>query len=232
MPRIDAMAREHSGTNVSVIGVATLPQEGMKPTREFLASRAEPLAYAVAEDQDNRLAALYDVLNLGLPTVAIVDAQGRLAWIATGSDAPVEETLRAILAGEHDLAAAAEADRRLLALRAEGDRLLAAARALFNEGRIDESVPIYEQVIALDPREYGYVAGRVFTKFRNAGRADLALSLGRRAQAGPIAGEPDALEGLADDALSGDTPSPDEIALALAAAARAGDLTQWREPDA
>ena len=99
---------EEMGENVHVIGVSIWPDPNMQPTGEFVEEWGDRMDYAVANDVASKAAIRFMSAadQNGIPTVMIVDQQGKLAWI--GHPMSMDNVLASVVDGTYDLSAVAE----------------------------------------------------------------------------------------------------------------------------
>src|SRR5262249_45714706 len=120
----------------------------------FVAEKGNELGYTVALDTDRSMltAWMQAAGRQEIPTAFVVDRDGRIAWI--GSPAEIDTPLAGIVAGTHDLAAAAAKARQ----REELERKSLPLRLQFEEAARNEkwaeAIKVLDQVIALDEEEF------------------------------------------------------------------------------
>lgn len=100
-PHMSELQRRYAARGVTVIGVAVSPQPRATPTEEFVRDRRSEIGFTIAEDVEAHAhrAFLGAAGIAGIPTVMVIDARGRLAWVGTGSPMPgldeaVEQAVR------------------------------------------------------------------------------------------------------------------------------------------
>jgi thiol-disulfide isomerase/thioredoxin len=233
IPHINALAQKYRDQGVHVIGVAVAPRPGMQPTKAFVTEQGEGMTYGIAEDIEGQTSATFmeAASCFGIPTVMVVDRKGELAFI--GSPFGMDDTLAKIVAGTDDRAAAIAADA---ARRApyDGARKLAAALAHYDTldaAAATELLVTCDEALAREPDspQLAYTKYRLLTK---AGPKETASAYGREIVAGPLAKLPKALHLLAwgiVDPKSNASAAERDLDTALAAAARADELTEHKD---
>ena len=228
MPHTNQIAKDYRDRGVTVIGIAIWPRESMEPTANFVSKKGDGMDYVVAEDIDDRMGTSYmeAAEQYGIPTIMIVDRDGRLAWIGhPGMN--IEDTIDSILADDYNIDAA-------IAHRKEIDRgyaLLKDAEKLAGADKWDESFDIIDRVITIDHKEFGYLA---LIKFQyllgRFQRTDEAYTYGKTMVDTIINDDPVLLENMATFILEGPGVERRDYALADHAAGRAVELTESKEP--
>jgi len=89
-PHMNELQRRYASQGVTVIGVAVSPEPRAMTVDEFMRTRSNTIDFTIAEDVDAHAhRAFLGAAGLaGIPTVMIIDARGRLAWMGTGSPMP------------------------------------------------------------------------------------------------------------------------------------------------
>jgi len=105
MPHTSDIAERYAKHGVQVIGLALDPGNATA-TREFVEKNGDNMRYVVCEDIDGQMKTEYmeRTGTAGIPTVLIVDKDGRLAWI--GHPSNMGGPLAEIVLETYDLAAA------------------------------------------------------------------------------------------------------------------------------
>lgn len=107
MPHLTELEQEHEADGLRVVGVSIWERkegdEHAKHVDEFVQKNDERMGYTVATgtktiEEDWMRAANQN----GIPTVFIVDREGKIGWIGYGTDPSLGESLEAILKDEHD----------------------------------------------------------------------------------------------------------------------------------
>lgn len=228
MPHLNKVANTYRDRDVSVVGVAIWPQDGMEPTADFVKDQGDEMSYHVAEDINRAAADAYmaSAQLVGIPMTMIVDRDGRLAWMGHPM-MDVESVLDKILAGDYDLNSVVERQREI----ARGRALLQQAEKLARDEKWDESFVLIDQVVAIDHKEFGdlsvvkfqYLLGRF-------NRVEEAYAYGRKMVDTIINNNPVLLENTARFILEGPGFEKRDYDLAHKAAKRAVELTEGAEP--
>ncbi|MGQ0553679.1 MAG: redoxin domain-containing protein [Planctomycetota bacterium] len=110
IPHINELSKKYRDQGVNVIGPAIWPRKSMVPTAQFVTEKGDAMDYLIAEDVDGKTAATFmtSTLSNGIPTAMIIDRAGKLAWL--GHPMSIDEPLAQVVAGTHDLMAAAAVD--------------------------------------------------------------------------------------------------------------------------
>lgn len=89
-PHMSDLQRRYASRGVTVIGVAVSPQPRAMSVEEFVRTRRSEIGFSIAEDVEvHAHRAFLGAAGLaGIPTVMVIDARGRLAWMGTGSPMP------------------------------------------------------------------------------------------------------------------------------------------------
>jgi thiol-disulfide isomerase/thioredoxin len=171
-------------------------------------------------------------LQEGIPTAFIVNKEGKIAWI--GHPMEMDKPLADIVAGKWDLEAASTQfkreqapKRKFLALRA---KLIEASKS----GDPKQMLKVIDQAIAEDPAwEQTLAVPKYLVLASKEADADKAQAYGKRLVETVLKENPEVLTELARSILRAkDAPAPaaKPIQLALAAARRADELTQGKDP--
>ena len=73
-----------------------------KDADEFVRDNRRDFKYRVAEENGTTI--LRSFTDTSAPTIAIIDSDGRLAWIWPGSEPPLEKVIDLMLKGDYRLA--------------------------------------------------------------------------------------------------------------------------------
>ena len=237
IPHINELAKAHRADKVNVIGVAVWPREGMVPTAQFVEDKGDGMDYGIAEDIGGKTSDLYmkGSLSNGIPTVFVIDREGQMAWIGNPLDPAMDKAFKDIVAGKHDKAAFAAADK---------ERRDAAARDAARYARLDKHMPTITEaakakdwkkalaaadaLVAEDPSDL-YSVQVKYKIMRDSGDAAGATKFAVAQVTGPVAADANALNEWAwtivDPAQKVEAAQRD-LEVAMAAAVRADDLTK------
>jgi thiol-disulfide isomerase/thioredoxin len=235
IPHINELAKAHRGDKVNVIGVAVWPRPNMEPTDKFVADKGADMDYLIAEDIEGKTAKRFmdGSLSNGIPTVFVIDREGQMAWI--GSPFEMDGPFKQILAGNQDKAAFAAADKT---------RRDSAARDEARSARLDKHMPTInaaakakdwptalaaaDALLAEDPSDL-YAVQVKYKVMRDSGDAAGATRFAVAQVKDSAVADPMALNewawNIVDPAQKVELSERD-LDLAMAAAARADDLTQ------
>jgi tetratricopeptide (TPR) repeat protein len=165
----------------------------------------------------------------GIPAVFIVDDNGKVAWI--GHPSEMDEPLEKIVKGTWDLAAYTETHKKKMELAAKAapveDRLFASA----GEEKWEDAIAACDELIAMDPDEFGQVAVFKFQiMLQKIGDTEAAYAYAREVAKGPLGEEAWALNGIAwyivDPEFELDSRDLD---LAMRLASRANEITEGKD---
>jgi len=234
IPHMNEMHARMKDKNVHVVGVAIWPRAKMVPTKEFVEKRGDGMAYAIAEDIDGKTARTFMQAagQNGIPTVMVIDQEGRLVWIGHPMDG-LDEVVEKVVAGKFDYkqAAAEKADREAAA--AEMAAKVAPLRNDFQKAYLAKDWPavaaIADKLIALDGESFAMFNLYKYQALLMQGEKEKAAALGRELVSKTFADEPQALNGLAWFIVDpeGTIKAEDrDMELAMEAATKAVELTK------
>ncbi|MGP1309685.1 MAG: redoxin family protein [Phycisphaerales bacterium] len=231
MPHVNELHKKYKDDDVTIIGVSIWPREGMTPTTEFvnehIVADGEKMLYSVAEDIEGATARAFMEAtgSNGIPTVMIIDQQGRLAWLGHPMAKDFDSSLDQIVEGTYDIEAKAAEIRAQKELEAKAQPVLAEANRAYGSSDWTTVVDRLDTLIGM-----GYqVENMTMTKIQI-----LATRLDKPAEAwktgwsfikGPAADNAMALNALAWFIVDADGISERDYELAHVAATRANDLT-------
>lgn len=236
IPMIDHLSTiaAEQGDQVTVIGIAVGADVGIAP-EEFVEAHRTRFRYTVGMEArpDLMRQRLVGTEDLAIPHLMIVDRRGRLAWRNDPAvpEAGIDEALSRIIAGEHDLQAAAREDRRREAARQRAEPDLARLEKLESEGKIEEMVPLLKEMAAADSREFGGRGVDAFVQMLCLGRELEAYRYGRSLVATTVADQPSELVRMERAILGLPGVQYRDYGLALAAIRRAKALRGEDDPD-
>ncbi|MEM9064251.1 MAG: redoxin family protein [Planctomycetota bacterium] len=140
-----------------VLGVAIMEHD---PTAvgPYVESMGDQMDYAVAIDDRNQMSTnwMEAAQQGGIPTAFIVDRKGRIAWI--GHPLDMDEPLGQVIAGTYDLDAVLKERERLAQVRAASEGLMQRLNEQYGAGQIEEAIETMDELVALDPGEFGELA--------------------------------------------------------------------------
>jgi len=164
IPHMDSLADKHDDDGVTFIGIAIWPRDSMTPTEEFVAEKGEDMSYPIAADVNDETAKKFmrAIGRNSIPTVMIVDGDGRLAWIGHPMGG-MDEALEQIMNGSFDLEAAIERDRTKEQRAAKIEQVRQRASAAQQSGDWEGLLTAMDELMELDPQQY---AGLTLQKFQ------------------------------------------------------------------
>ncbi|MDX2149828.1 MAG: redoxin family protein [Bryobacteraceae bacterium] len=172
LPKLKALAEKHAG-RMTLLAVAVYPESGM-PVSQFLKVKGELMPYPVGEDIGERVVKRFDDGLGGLgsgsyPLKAIVDRQGRIAYLGRGYPmAGFDEALRAVLEDRHDVERAAAAHRQAIETRKRLAAVIADADARETARDFDGAAEAYRKLLAEDAGLFALPAGSIYSGMRKA----------------------------------------------------------------
>lgn len=218
MPHMSEVARKHKDDGVTVIGVAIWPRPGNAAVADFVKQSPDRMDYAVAEDVDNWTAKAYmDATDSNsIPTVAIIDRKGDLAWLGHPNDG-MDQVLAKVIAGAWDA-------RHMKDLNAKAKPLLDKANDMARQGDWDGAMSMIDQLIALDHAQFGhYAVSKYGVLHQRLGKVEEAKAYGRLAIDQIINDDAELMNQLAWFIVDAPIDNRD-LDLALAAAKKASAL--------
>src|SRR5690606_22684340 len=109
MPHLSKLQKQYAG-EVTIIGVTCPDRRNTREAVEqMVKDKGDVMAYTVAWDPQSQTSSAYmkPAGRNSIPTAFVVDQLGRIAFI--GSPSGLDQTLKELSAGTHDINAAAEA---------------------------------------------------------------------------------------------------------------------------
>lgn len=241
IPHLNDLQEEHKG-EVTFIGVAIWPRDGMTPTDEFVAEKGDAMAYHICEDIDGKTAETY--MNAmgrnGIPTAMIIDKQGKIAWVGHPSypQGEMDKAIEQILAGEYDMAAATsewnkewERTRAERENRAKARSFAQGIRECIDNEEYDNAIAKIDEAYDWNP---GMFSGFLVQKYRiMAEKMDApakASRFGAKLVEDEFANNANALNALAWEIATEAPEDKRDLKLAMNAAKRADELTDGAHP--
>ncbi|MFG0256370.1 MAG: TlpA disulfide reductase family protein [Phycisphaerales bacterium JB043] len=230
IPSNNELASKHRDDGLVIIGVHVWPRDSAPSVEAFLHDRATndslpDVEYAIAEDiSDSAMQAYITELHgLGLPASAIIDREGRLAWIGF-TNMGMEKALAEILDGTFDLEAEADRHRKLRRANAFLDTAFKASA----KGEHQRAGEAFIQCVAAYPGHYDALGGGFYVSLASSEHQDgvrLADEYARELFDAGFSVDPDALNTFAVTILDGLAGEPAHLKWALKAAQRACEMT-------
>ncbi|MHC5209649.1 MAG: redoxin domain-containing protein [Planctomycetota bacterium] len=231
IPHVSELSKKYADDGVNVIGVAIWPRESMVPTAEFVQQKSGEMAYRIAEDIDGKTAEAFmrASLSSGIPTVMIVNRAGRLAWI--GHPMEVDEPLAQVVAGTADMDAFIAADKSRRAQEVAKTTVLPRINAAYKARDWPAALAAAEDLVRLDPANPTFLRTK-YSLLAESGDAGGAAKFGHSILGGALKHNATGLNELAwfiVDPRGVLEAEQRDLALALAAAVRADELTGHKD---
>ena len=229
IPHLTALQKEY-GDRVTFIGVSVWENDQAN-VAPFVEKMGDQMAYRVAMDRldgDEKGAMASTWMQAagqrGIPAAFIVEG-GKIAWI--GHPQARDEALSAIVGGTYDLASAKQAMER----EGKSKALFVAVQEAAQKGEWQEALTKIDELLALDAQMELYAGPTRYMALLGIGQADKAAAYGKAFVAGAAKDEPNALNALAWSIVDPEAGmEPKDLDLALAAATRANDISEGKEP--
>lgn len=231
IPHIDGIADKYEDEGVTVIGVAIWPSPNMTPTSQFVAEQGEDMSYPIAADVDGRTAKKFmDAAGRnGIPTIMIVNRDRRLAWMGHPMDG-MDEALEEIMAGSYDIEAAVERERTRAQREAEAQQIIARAQEAQAKEDWDALLSAMDELIALDPQNWGHLALEKFNVMMMAmEQPEAAYAYAEKMIESDWSENPQTLNQFAWTIATDENIPERDMKIALKAAERANDLTDEKD---
>ncbi len=233
MPHVNELHKKYKDDGVVIVGVSIWPNDGMTPTTEFVAEHivdpetGEKMLYRVAEDIEGATAKAFMQAtgSNGIPTVMIVDQQGRLAWLGHPMDKDFDKSLEEVVEGRYDINAKAEQVRAAKAAEAEAQPILAAARTAQSNGDWDTLLAKLDELIALGYQTESMTLAKIQHLALRMDRPKEAWATGWEFVRGPAAESPQRLNALAWFIVDNQALTNRDLDLAYTAAKKANEMT-------
>ncbi|MCA9312511.1 MAG: redoxin family protein [Phycisphaerales bacterium] len=234
IPHMNELYKEHTKDNVHVVGVAIWPNARMTPTDEFVSEKGGAMAYTIGADIDAKTSEAFMTAagQNGIPTVMIVNQEGRIAWIGHPM-AGMDEALESILAGEYDIKAAAEKHRKRIAMEGKVNELVKKMRQGMSSENWDQAIEAIDGLMALDEEQFsGYATQKYIIMATGLKDKTRASKYGREIVKGQMWDNSNMLNSIAWGIVDpeGQFEEDDmDLDLAMMAAKRANDLTKGED---
>ena len=231
IPHVNELQTKYRKDGLNVIAVAIWPRNGMTPTKDFVEQRGDEMNYRVAEDIDGKTAASFMEATGqgGIPTVMIVDREGTLAWI--GHPMEMDEPLAQIMAGEFDMAASV----RAFEVQQKGAKIQDRLRVAFMQEDWPNAATAARELYELDPEANSGWAVYEYAALVKQGDAEKSAKAGLRLVSDILSEDPQALNAMAWMIVTPERPlfteKERDLGLALIAATKATELTEWGDAD-
>jgi len=234
IPHINELQQELAD-DVTIIGVAIWPRDGMVPTADYIEKRGDEMAYTIAEDIDGATAEAFMRAsgNNGIPTAMIVDRDGVLAWMGHPM-AGMDEVLRAVVAGSFDREAYAAEKAAEAAAQERAAPLLRKLADLMKAGEFGLAADVAIEIARLHPS----LADRYLVAMQAqlmADQRDRAVSTGWSALDSSLGDNATLLNSMSWMLVAPDredSPTQHELDLALVAITRACESDGYSDASA
>jgi thiol-disulfide isomerase/thioredoxin len=235
IPLLTSLQTRFAEQNVRVLGVSVFEDKPCEVSH-YVARQGERMGYSVATDSvlDGATASQGAMVlswlrpsgETSLPTAFLVDGSGTIVWI--GDTLSVERPLEQVVAGTWDLAQAKVEHQKRVRVHA----LRASLNVLLREKQWEKVLEAIDEMRALDPQTEARTAVWRFTALLNLGREEEAWAFGRQALEGLLKDDALALNVIAWTVVDPRVPArrSRDLDFALAAAERAAELTERRNP--
>ncbi len=196
IPHLNEMQEEYRDDKVHVVGVAIWPRQGMVPTAEFVEERGDEMGYWIAEDKGEGQTA-EDYMTAagrnGIPTVFVVDKQGKVAWIGHPMDG-LDRVVETLIDGSFSLEAM-EAERK------KAEKLESDLQDAFMNSDWERVVEVTTDMLEHDEKKYSAAAVYKYLALAKLGDDEAsrkkARTYGAQITSSLFAEDPDSLEALA-----------------------------------
>lgn len=145
------------GERVSIIGIASLEQDGVADVEKFIQQCAEKPSYSIAWDDNGQSNQAWMEASGQefIPIAFVVEQSGKIAWIGHPMDG-LDQALTSVLDGSFDLPKAVSAAKRKAQVAAQIKPLRRSLDAQMRAGQIDDALRTLDRMIELDA-DYAYV---------------------------------------------------------------------------
>jgi len=247
IPHMKKVADQYRGRGVVFAAIAISPEYGT-PVAEFVRGKGDLMPYTVGEDVGDRIDQTWADPRGGsgagsYPTLAIIDRDGRIAFVGRGY--PIqgfEETLAKVVEGKWDLADAVAKDKSVAQVKQLAEPLLADAKRRLGEGDVAGALDVYRRVLGMNAGSFGMRAAGLYPTIRDrvskqAANAWALELMGKwfggvdERLAWPLATLAESIVYLPDPASSLRPDLDDsDFVLALRAASRANEVAHGKDP--
>lgn len=214
-PHLLELEQRYRPDGVVVVAMATMLQAPVEQTEAHVARYSETLPGIVGVDPTGSVARRFGVSETGVPSIVIVDREGRLAWVGVGSQASVDETLEQIVAGIYDIGAAAARDRHRASAEREGRPLVHRAETALADERFGEAAEAYLAAFRIDQETFAWVLVDAYLAALADEDAELAARAGNEAVRTALGGNNNELLRFAKAILDDAPESARDLELAL-----------------
>ncbi len=228
IPHLSELQKKYEG-KATFIGVSVWERDQAK-VAPFVESMGDQMAYRVAMDKvvgkDGKMASAWMQAagQTGIPAAFIVH-KGTIAWI--GHPAEIDEPLARVVAGGWDVAKAKKDAEEAK----KGEDLYVAIRSAFENADWKATLTHADELIAAVPTMEVYVGPMRYTALLGLEKLEDASAYGRKFLAGAGKDNAQALNALAWMVVDPEAKrAKPDLELALAAATRANELAEGKDP--
>lgn len=225
--------QEEYGDKLTIIGMTSGDTRGntLENVQAFVQQPPSEMGYTVAFDQERETWNRYMTASGqgGIPTSFIVNQQGQIAWI--GHPLSMDDALEQIVAGEYDMDAAIERQRRETDLQAQADPLLMQVQQMLQEGDAEGAMEVIDRIVALDHELFGQLGVQKlqFLMFQMNDEAG-ALMYGKKLFDEILVDNPEMINGVSWSILTTDGIPPQYHTIGFYGARKANELTGGEDP--
>jgi thiol-disulfide isomerase/thioredoxin len=242
IPHLTELQKEHK--DIKVVGVSVWESDQSKVV-PFVEKMGEKMDYTVAMDDvkaaedgaagrnssmtgkmaQNWMAAAG---QNGIPAAFIVNGEGKVAWI--GHPASMEKPLEQIMSGKWDLAKEAAAYRKSKESEEKVKPLQRKIQQAMQAEDFDAAIAAMDELMAMDPKFKEQFSMQKFMMLLKADKPEKAYAIGNEMVDGIFKDNSQALNQIAWTIVDpAETPSKQDLKLALKAAKRADELTKHED---
>ena len=234
IPHLSKLQKAY-GDKITFIGVSVWERDWSK-VAPFVEEMGDEMNYRVARDlvpegSEHGLMAqnwLRAAKQDGIPAAFVVSG-GKIAWI--GHPMEIDGPLKRIAAGEWNMEEAAAKARLAMARKAKIEQYEKEIMTAMRASEYDKALAALDKLVAVDPKRASNVAGLRFELLLKGKHFEKAYAFARKTVEGEAAENPGFLNAIAWTIVDpeGDVEKKD-LDLALQAATRACELTEWKSP--
>jgi tetratricopeptide (TPR) repeat protein len=235
MPHLTELQKKYREKGLTIIGTTHPDRNGntLEKVEAMVADKGdEGMGYSVAWDGSSKTADAYmrAAQQNGIPCAFLVDKEGRVAYI--GHPMKIDATLEDVVAGTHDIKDLAAKYAKAHENEAKANELMAQLNQAGQAKDWDKLIAACDALIALDPEQYGGMAGTKFLVTLNEKKDDAAaFAYVKSVLAGFGKDNAQLLNQLAWTMVDPEKPLPkNDLDLALQLAQRAVEITKRKEP--
>jgi len=230
IPHLNELANHYRDRNVTVIGAAIWPRKGMVPTNEYVVDQGEGMNYVVAQDVDGATATAFMEAtgSDGIPTVMLIDKQGKLAWVGHPMDG-LDEAVAAVVEDRFD---PVQFEKDMAAQREKIAQLMADLGKAYKANEWDKVADQAGRMIKDDPKRFAYLGRLRYEALLKDEQAKVASAWGHELVTNLYAKNASQLNGLAWVIVDPEGDLKDDqrdLDLAKLAGDKANELTDGKD---